>query len=504
MKNIFPHEHLNPVAFQKLLLKNPESYWMKLGEKQALYLFREMSRRVPAYQDFIRKNKITPTQIKTIDDFQKIPPIDKNNYLRVYPRNMLSWDGKFRKQNWIISSTSGSTGEPYYFPRTDLQDRQYAFIAELYLRNNFDIQNKSTLYIDAFAMGAWIGGVFTYQAIKYVSQNNRNKLSIITPGINKKEIYHAIQNLSCDFDQILIGGYPPFIKDLIDEGRDFGIKWNKYKLGFVFSAEGFSEDFRDYILDKTGIKDPFLSSLNHYGTVDMGTMAHETPYTILLRRQIRNNSRINQILFNNKEYQPTVAQYIPELYYFEQVRGNLYCTSNSGLPLVRYDLKDQGGIYSMDKINETLKLHNIDINCEIKLHNLSDKIWNLPIVYLRERSDFVVKLNAANIYPSSIRKVLCRREFAEKYTGKFTMIVNNNQNQNQFLEINIEMKRNTSKKLSDIKLLTQKIIKQLLDENSEYHAIYDVSPSRQIPHIVLWKYGDNKYFAAGGKQKWVK
>src|SRR6185503_7206520 len=121
---------------------------------------------------------------------------------------------------------------------------------------------KSTLYVDAFAMGAWIGGVFTYEAVNRVAKKGY-PLSIITPGINKAEVISGIKRLGPNFDQVIIGCYPPILKDIIDLGVEEGLDWAKFNLGIVFSAEGFSEDFRDYIIQKASLANPFTSTLNH-------------------------------------------------------------------------------------------------------------------------------------------------------------------------------------------------------------------------------------------------
>jgi phenylacetate-CoA ligase len=116
----------------KDLRTRPESYWLKRGELKVLKLFSEMSHRVPAYKDFLRKNKINPEKIKNAEDLKSVPPVDKNNYLKAYPLEKLCWDGKLKEKRWVISSTSGTTGEPFYFPREDSQDQQYALSAEIY------------------------------------------------------------------------------------------------------------------------------------------------------------------------------------------------------------------------------------------------------------------------------------------------------------------------------------------------------------------------------------
>ena len=490
----------------KLFLKlksEPEEYWLKRGEKRALELFHFMSQRVPAYKDFLRKNKINPTLIRTINDFKSITPLDKNNYLRVYPLEKMCWDGNLKNKRWTIAVNSGSTGEPFYFPRDKEQDRQYAINAELYLRNSFDLDKNSTLYIDCFAMGAWIGGLFTYEAIRLLAERKKYKLSIYTPGIFKDEILKAVVNLGPKFDQIIIGGYPPFVKDVIDDGASLGINWGKYKLGFIFSAEGFTEEFREYIFNKAKIKDYYRRSLNHYGTADMGTMAHETPVCILIRKLALSNSRIYNKLFSFKRL-PTFAQYFPELFFFEEIKGNLFCSGYSGLPLVRYDLKDLGGTYSWPQINKIFTSEKMILKDEIKKSGIKDTIWNLPFVYVYERSDFIVKLYGANIFPDTIRRALELEEFGEILTGKFTMITKYDKNLNQFLEINVELKRGArlSEKLRG--LIQKKIVNMLLEENSEYKSNFKSNPERQRPQLIFWEYEHPNYFKPGIKQKWVK
>ncbi|MBI2034785.1 MAG: hypothetical protein HYT11_03590 [Candidatus Levybacteria bacterium] len=180
---LLPVGYENPTQLLDDLKRKPEEYWIKSGEKRVLNLFHLMAKRVPAYKDFLKKNRVYKDKIKTITDFRLVPTIDKNNYLRSYPREALCWDGIFEKKRWTISTTSGSTGEPFYFPREDLQDWQYAVTAELYLLSNFSIDKKSTLYIVGFPMGGWIGGLFTYQALKLLSKRGNYNISVITPGI---------------------------------------------------------------------------------------------------------------------------------------------------------------------------------------------------------------------------------------------------------------------------------------------------------------------------------
>ena len=491
------------VTLQKLYHK-PESYWITRGHKATLLLFQQMATRVPAYKDFLRQHRIDYKKVKNIADLAVVPSVDKDNYLRQYPLSDLCWDGQLKQEQWVFSTTSGSTGEPFYFPRTSDQDLQYALTAEAYLQNNFDIQSKSTLYINGFAMGAWIGGLFTYQALKHVAERGDYKLSIISPGIFKKEIIKAVRRLGPQFDQIIIGGYPPMIKDMIDESLLEGINWKEYNVGFVFSAEGFSEEFRDYIADRTGIQNPYLGTLNHYGTVDLGTMAHETPEAILIRRLANHEPKLKSALFPEPHRLPTFAQYLPELFYFEEINHTLYASAHSGIPLVRYNLKDYGGVISHQEIDSMLQNYQGEITKVEREYNLQRKKWNLPFVYVYERQDFVVKLYGANIYPESIRKVLQKSSFQQHVTGKCTLLGKYDADNNQYLEVNIELKSGSKSSRQLKEDLSTAIIKQLLKENSEYTILHKEIPGRLVPAISLWSYEHPEHFSPNGKQKWVK
>lgn len=485
------------------LRSDKESYWTKRGEAMALELFHEMSVRVPAYKSFLKKHNFDPKTVRSMDDFEKIPVIDKDNYLRVYPREELCWDGRFNDRNWVISTTSGSSGEPFYFPRQDLQDLQYALTAELYLLNNFQIDKKSTLYVVAFPMGAWIGGLFTYEAIKTIAERGDYNLSIITPGISKLEVIKAVKNLGPDFDQVIIGSYGPFLKDIIDDAAVNGLKWSDHDVKFVLSAETISEEFRDYLKEKVGFKNIYLDTLNHYGTVDMGTMAHETPLAILVRRLALENPAVFENIFGNIEKTPTLTQYMPELFYFEPNGGKLLCSAYGGFPLVRYDLKDNGGVLTLESVRNKLKSHNIDLDQKVKEAGISEYIWNLPFVHVFERNDFSVSFYAFQVYPETIKKALICPHLRTNVTGKFTMQVDYDQNGQQFLEINVELRPQIASEKGLNKLITEEITAWLLKENSEFRKTHEMYGQKVEPKILFWDYEHEKYFKPGGKQKWV-
>ena len=499
----FPAPFDDGAAAERELCERPGDHWRERGERAALALFKQASERVPAYKDFLKKRAINPDSVQSTADFSKLPTLDKANYLRAYPLTDLSWDGKLMEGYHVYASTSGSTGEPFYFPRTRKQTEQYALLAELYLRSQYKIHERTTLYVNCFAMGAWIGGLFTYQAVERLAERGNYPLHLITPGLARDEALKAIRKLGPAYDQVIIGGYPPYVKDLVDQGIAEGMEWEQYHIQFVFSAEGFSERFRDYLGKAVGQENILRGSLNHYGTVDQGTHGYETPLAAFIRRAALRDKNIFKQLFGQANKLPTLAQYIPEQFYFESENGGLICTADAGLPLIRYDLKDQGGIWQFDdaiRIVEEAVPGHADM---LKNADIDDTVFRLPFVYLYERSDFTVVLYGANIYPEHVRHALEGKVCAKFATGKCTISIVESRSREPRLKVNVELKRGLAPSRIYAKLVEKEIIATLLKHNSEYRSNHTHLKRKMIPRIKLWPFGDSKYFSGRGKQKWA-
>lgn len=503
-KNSFHYFDFPKDLNQNLLeLKNkPASFWEARASQKVLALFKFTYKTTPAYQRFLKNYNIDGQKIKTIEDFKTLPLISKETYLRknnfidLFPWRDIS-------KSKTISATSGSTGEPFYFPRGEEQDHQYEYLSEIFLKNQFQIDKKTTLGIIGFGLGIWIGGIFTYKNFNKISEKGLN-LTLAPVGNNIDTYLNVIKKFGHLYDQIILMGYAPFIKDIIDEGKSYGIDWQDYNLRILTAAEGYSEKFKEYIIKKTGIKNLLTDFINIYGTVEIGTMAHETPLSNLIRKKIYNNNSLAKKIFPNVKGLPTLAQYHPYLVYFEEYNKEVIASGyGSSLPLLRYRFHDLGGVIGYDEMIEKFKQEGIDILEEAKHHKIEKTILKLPFVYVYERSDHVVILRGANIYPQEIKNALHHRALEKFITGKFSVIKKEDRKLDEYLEINIELK-NRIKKSKKLEFLIQEIIKdELTKTNSEFSYLYSLNPSKLTPAIVLWSHRHEKYFSARGKQKWV-
>ncbi len=471
--------------------------------KHKLKLFHEMAKTVPAYKDFLKKNKIKPAAIKKTDDLKIVPVMSKANYLRLYPREKLCLGGTLSDKRAVYTATSGSTGKPFYFPRDEALDRQSAYWHKIFLDNISDNKKIQTLVIDCFGMGVWIGGLITYQAFRYIAEEGY-LVSVITPGSNKQEIFHALHNIAGNYKQVLICGYPPFVKDLIDESAREGIDLKKLNVKLLFAAEGFSERFREYVAGKIGIKNLVTQTANIYGSADLGTMAMETPISILIRREALKNRKLFEALFGPIAKTPTLAQFNPLYTDFEtDENGNVLCTGRNVLPLFKYSIGDHGGVIAYKKIASLFKEYGLDLSKLAKKAGIKN-ILELPFVYVYERADFSTKLYGAIIYPEHIKQALLHEFVSERLTGRFTIETVHDKEENQYLQIHIECQLDCEVDKSLEEMVKKLIIEALLANNAEYSYLTGMMPGRVTPRLTLWPHEHPEYFKRGGKQKWVK
>ncbi len=484
---------IQPEKIFKNLSSKKEAFWIRAGERRALALFHAAAARVPAYKDFLKKHHIRPGVIRTIQDFRKVPPVTKKEYLRAYPLTALLWDGAFGDKAVTFAATSGSSGTPFYFPRDEALDLQSSIFHEMFLNSSSRGRARSTLVIDCFGMGVWIGGIITYQAFRKIALRGY-PLSVITPGINKKEIFEAVRTVGPLFEEIILCGYPPFIKDIIDEGKEHGIAWKKFPIRFVFAAESFGDNFRDHVARAVGMKEPALDSTNIYGTADLGTMAQETPLSIALRSKLLRNKKLFSSLFGSIEKTPTLAQFNPLFVNFESVDGSILCTGYNALPLIRYEVGDRGGIFAYTDLVERFG----------KMPGIKRYLGpELPFVYVYERSDFAVKLYGAIIYPEHVRDALVHYSAEAGITGKFFLAVRHDAEENEYLEVNIELSKGFLRSDDLEGEIANIVLHALLAKNDEYKNNHSVMPDRMRPQIVFWSHEHPDHFKAGGKQKWV-
>jgi phenylacetate-CoA ligase len=254
-------------------------------QKAALAHFHNVAATVPAYAAFLRARDCDPASVRTVEDFARVPLVTKDNYLRRFPLPQLCRNGRLEDCDFVAVS-SGSTGEPTFWPRFVTDELAIATRFEQVFSDAFAAAKRRTLAVVCFALGSWVGGMYSSACCRLLATKGY-PITVVTPGNQREEIFRVVRALAPHFEQTVLLGYPPFLKDVLDGGRDAGIDWRSLQVKLVMAGEVFSEDWRGLVAERAGSDDPCHDTASLYGTADAGVLGNETPLSICIRRHRR-------------------------------------------------------------------------------------------------------------------------------------------------------------------------------------------------------------------------
>ncbi|HEY9614996.1 phenylacetate--CoA ligase family protein [Allocoleopsis sp.] len=462
----------------------------------ALALFHDVVAHVPAYRAFLTQHGISYNSIQTFEDFVNLPFITKNNYHSRYPLAELCRNGQLDMCD-MIAVSSGSTGKPTFWPRFFTDELQIATRFEQIFHDSFYADNRRTLAVICFTLGTWVGGMYTTNCCRYLASKGY-PITVVTPGNNKDEIFRVVQELSSAFEQVVLLGYPPFLKDVIDTGIARGVEWHRYQIKWVMAGEVFSEEWRSLVGERVGSNNPYYDSASLYGTADAGVLGNETPLSICIRRFFAENPDAARTLFGESRL-PTLVQYDPISRFFEVYEETLLFSGDNGIPLLRYHISDHGGLIAYDAMLEFLAEWGFD---PVAALQGGRGIHPLPFVYVFGRSNFTVSYFGANIYPENVMVGLEQPMVREWVTGKFVMQVKEDAELDRFLSVVVELAPTSEASEEKRDAIASSILSQLLRLNSEF-ANY-VPKQYQVPLVELAPMGDPEYFPIGVKHRYTR
>jgi len=466
------------------------------SETAILALFQDVAVSVPAYRDFLAEHGINPAMIQSWEDFAQLPTITKENYISRYILSHLCRYGQLQNCD-IIAASSGSTGKPTFWPRFFTDELHIATRFEQIFHDSFNADTKSTLAVICFTLGTWVGGIFTTNCCRYLSSKGY-PITVITPGNQKAEILHIVQELGENFQQVVLLGYPPFLKDVIDSGIAIGVEWKRYQIKLVMAGEVFSEEWRSLVGERVGSQNPCYDFASIYGTADAGVLANETPLSVCIRRFLSQNPDAAKALFGESRL-PTLLQYDPIQRFFEVQDGALLFSGDNGIPLIRYNILDHGGLFTYDGLINFLAEWGFNPLSEL---NQGRGVNQLPFVFVFGRSNFTVSYFGANIYPENVTVGLEQPIIQEWVTGKFVLQVKEDVDKNRFLSVVVELAPGVEASEEKKGAIANSILTQLKRLNSEF-ANY-VPPEYQTPQVRLTPTGDPEYFPLGVKHRYTR
>lgn len=452
-------------------------------------LARRIAASVPAYDDFLRWHGVDPASIVEAADFRRLPPTDRRGYLAPYPLPQRCRNGRLDGCDTVAVS-SGSSGHPTVWPRSVADELAASRRFEQVFRDAFGAAQRSTLAVVCFPMGTWVGGLFTTACMRHLAAAGL-PVTVVAPGNDLGEILRVVPELAPHVDQVVLLGYPPFVKNVVDAGIAVEIDWSAYDLKLVLAGEAFSEEWRDLVAQRAGIADPARHIAALYGTADAGVLANETPLSVAVRRFLVGRPDLARALFGASRL-PALFQFDPTHRYVEQRDGALLLTADGGAPLVRYAIGDQGGVLAYEDVLTFCAQHGFDpVAASVAA------VRTAPFVYVFGRALSTVSFFGANVYPENIAPALERAAIAAAVTGRF--VLETREDGDRELHLAVELTPGGS---VDADALAAAVRAELLRTNSEF-AHY-VPAERQLPEVTLRPAGDPEYFPLGVKHRYVR
>ncbi|MFX1520522.1 MAG: phenylacetate--CoA ligase family protein [Promethearchaeota archaeon] len=424
----------NEKSTKKIITLGITDFLVKRGEKRALYILKETAKRIPAYENFLKEQGVSINDIKNAKSIKDAPISDKASYIRPNEDNPanLCVDGNMSPAK-MIETSSGYSGKHTYWLR-DLkevlrEERQIPVLLSIF----YDVVENEAFAINGFALSSWVTGIQAGNA-------SRRKTATINIGLNPPEIAqtiadfykrYSIKSTPGGFKKALIMSYPPTIKtvlDILDEMK-FNEWGNLEETIFVSGGDGFPESYREYIKKKTAGGTLF----SVYGSADTGIQVGiESPDLIKLRGYLdKNPGRCRE--FFGKDHPPMLFYYDPTHVYIETVESEtgineliLTPLYKRRLPLIRYNIHDEGGVFYNPKreLTDLLDLSQIELN------------YSLPIFYVYGRSDGSIAVFSAYIYPQQIQAAIIRN-MADEFCQHFHISSEYSENQKPQLVVDI-------------------------------------------------------------------
>lgn len=366
---------------------NPEEKRLLQSERLRKLVYR-VYHSTPFYRQKMQEMDITPDDIRSIDDINKLPFTTKQDLRDNYPYGLFAVP---MSEIVRLHASSGTTGSPTVvgYTRRDLSiwSEMIARCLTAYGANSNDI------FSVAYGYGLFTGGLGLHYGVEYLG----GTVIPMSSGNTAKQI-----QLMHDFGATALGCTPSYALYLAEAMAKTGIPREEFKLRIgIFGAEPWTENMRKEIEAKMNI-----NAYNIYGLSEiMGPgVSHEC--------EEKDGSHIIDDHFFPEIISPDTLEQLP---YGEQ--GELVFTTltKEGLPLLRYRTKDL---------------------CTLTPEACKCGRTSVRMSRIVGRSDDMLIIRGVNVFPSQIESVILEMEEFEPH---YLLIVDR-QNNLDILEVQVEVR----------------------------------------------------------------
>ncbi len=340
---------------------------------------------VAYYRNLMDQKGVTPDDIRSVDDLHKLPFLTKDDLREAYPYGLLAMP---LHDCVRIQSTSGTTGPRvvafYTEHDTDLWDECCARAIVAAGGTKDDVVHVSYGY-GLFTGGPGLNG-------------GSHKVGCLTLPMSSGNTERQIQFM-CDLGSTILCCTPSYAAYLAESIHERGLQDQiKLKAG-IFGAEAWSEEMRQDIQNKLGIK-----AYDIYGLTEISGPG------VSFECSEQTGMHINEDHFIAEIIDPVTGEVLPD-----GEKGELVFTSitKEAFPLLRYRTRDI---------------------CVLNREKCSCGRTHVKMSKPMGRSDDMLIVKGVNVFPSQIETVLLNKGYPANY-----QIIVSRENNSDRLEVLVEM-----------------------------------------------------------------
>lgn len=398
---------------------NEKAECMEKEEKEQMQLERLQNtvkkayENVPFYTKKFDEAGITPDDIKTLKDIEKIPFTTKEDLRDTYPFGLFAVPDDEIVE---IHSSSGTTGKPVVsgYTEKDLDIWGEVIARAINMANG----KKHDRIQNAYGYGLFTGGF----GIHHGASKFGATLIPISAGNTKRQI-----EILKDFQSTILTCTPSYALYLAESLEKAGVSLDEINLkSGIFGAEMWTEAMRKQLEEKLGIL-----ALNIYGLTEvMGPgVAIECPE--------KNGLHINDDHFYPEIIDPKTGASLEEGETGELVFTTL---TRDGMPILRYRTKDLTSL--------------IKGKCDCGR-------TTVRMTRITGRTDDMLKIKGVKVFPSQIEKALLN---VEGTSGNYQIIVTRPDLLDE-VEVKVEVSREVfSDEIRKLELIEKKITSAIRSE----------------------------------------
>ncbi len=368
---------------------------------------------VPFYKSSFAKAGISPSDVKCLDDLQRLPFTTKQDMRDSYPYDLFAAP---MEEIVRIHASSGTTGKPTVVGYTQ---KDIATWTDLMARSFMAAgAHKGDIIHNAYGYGLFTGGLGAH----YGAERLGASVIPISGGNTKRQIM-----IMQDFGSTVLTCTPSYSLFMAEEAKAEGVDFRNLKLRVgIFGAEPWSEAMRDEIEQKLNI-----SAIDIYGLSEiMG------PGVAIECIEAKKGLHIWEDHFIPEIIDPITGQRLPE-----GELGELVITTitKQGIPLIRYRTRD------------ITRLTYEPCICG-RTH--------ARIARMSGRSDDMLIIRGVNVFPSQIEAVLVGIEGIEPHY----MLIVNRQGSLDTLTVEVEVSEQLfSDEIKVLQALSRRVEKEIKD-----------------------------------------